>query len=278
MGLPMATNLLKSGHYLRVFNRTTAKAEPLVSLGAELVSTPKEVAQGSDIVISIVSRTEDVREVLLGDMGVVHGASSGCLVVDMSTIDSVATQEIAAELNKREIEFLDAPVSGGETGAKNASLTIFCGGSKNNVERATPVFEAMGKSINHMGPCGSGQVAKSCNQIIVSGTLMGVAEALAFGSARGLDLQALIEATSGGAAQSWQLENLGPLIAKQDYSPGFMVDLFHKDLSMVLADAASKNQKTPITELFVNKLEELQELGDGRFGSQAVYKRFRFDE
>jgi len=285
MGLPMAANLLKAGNKVRVFNRTEAKAEPLIEAGAEIASSPADAAKGAEVIISIVSQTEDVREVLFGasdatktgaaiKSGAVHGASPGSLFIDMSTIDSEETRKIAIELQKLGIDFMDAPVSGGETGAINASLTIFCGGSETNVERAAPILNSLGKSINHMGPVGTGQIAKACNQILAGSALMGVAEALAYGDEHGLDLQQLIKATSGGAAQSWQLENLGPLMAKKDYSPGFMIDLFHKDLSMVLQEAKNKRQKIPITELFIGKLEELQKSGDGRLGSQAIYKQF----
>ena len=154
MGLPMAKNLLQAGFGLRVFNRTAAKLEPLVALGAETAASPSEAAIGVDVLISMVSRTEDVQQVLLGQQGAVHGASKGCLFIDMSTIDSVASQSIGAELQEQGIDFIDAPVSGGETGAINASLTIFCGGNESSVERARPVFQALGKSINHMGALG----------------------------------------------------------------------------------------------------------------------------
>lgn len=281
MGLPMAANLLKAGYPLRVFNRTTSKARTLVEAGAELVESPAQAAQGADVVISIVSKTEDVREVLFGGddyQGAAEGANKGCLFMDMSTIDSEETRRISSDLQALSIDFIDAPVSGGETGAINASLTIFCGGSEADIKRATPVLAAMGKSINHMGSVGAGQAAKACNQVLIGGALMGVAEALAYGDQQGLDLQQLVKATSGGAARSWQLENLGSMMAEQDYSPGFMVDLFLKDISMVIADARNRDFNVPITELFVSKLERLQEMGDGRLGSQAIYKLFCSDK
>ena len=271
MGLPMAKNLLQAGFGLRVFNRTAAKLEPLVALGAETAASPSEAAIGVDVLISIVSRTEDVQQVLLGEQGAVHGASKGCLFIDMSTIDSVASQSMGAELQEQGIDFIDAPVSGGETGAINASLTIFCGGNESSVEHARPVFQALGKSVNHMGHWGTGQAAKACNQILAAGALMGVAEALAYGKQHGLDLQQLVEATRGGAAQSWQLENLGPMMADNDFRPGFMVDLFHKDLSMILAGA---EQQMPIAGLAREKFAALQQAGDGSLGSQAMYKAF----
>ncbi|MEQ8955423.1 MAG: NAD(P)-dependent oxidoreductase [Gammaproteobacteria bacterium] len=224
MGLPMAGHLLTAGYELQVYNRTKSKAQPLIDKGATSAASPAEAAMGADIVISMVSRTDDVLEVLTGTDGAAQSASEGCLFIDMSTIDSGATAQLEKDLNARGIEFIDAPVSGGEGGAINAALTIFCGGKPENVEHARPVLECMGKKINHMGPAGTGQVAKACNQILVAGALLGVAEALSHGKKSGLDLHQLVAATSGGAALSYQLDNLGKAIAEDNFMPGFMVE------------------------------------------------------
>ncbi len=273
MGLPMAGHLLAAGHELQVYNRTAEKAQSLVDQGALSASTPAEAASGADIVISIVSRTEDVLQVLLGDEGAAQSASPGCLFIDMSTIDSSATVNLGKELNVKGIEFIDAPVSGGEGGAINASLTIFCGGTAENVERARSVLDCMGKKVNHMGPCGAGQTAKACNQILVAGALLGVAEALAYGSKNGLDLHQLVEATSGGSAKSWQLENLGSAIANDNFKPGFMVELMEKDLGMIL-DANPEDVNLQVTRATIERLQALMDQELGKLGTQAVFMTF----
>jgi len=273
MGLPMAGHVLAAGHELQVYNRTASKAQTLIDKGAISAASPSEAAKGADIVISIVSRTDDVLEVLAGVDGAAESASKGCLFIDMSTIDSGATVQLEKELNAKGIEFIDAPVSGGEGGAINAALTIFCGGKAENVERARPVLECMGKKINHMGPAGAGQVAKACNQILVAGALLGVAEAMAYGKKNGLDLPQLVEATSGGAAQSWQLENLGKAIAEDNFKPGFMVELLEKDLGMIL-DANPEDLNLQVTRATIERLQALMEQDLGKLGTQAVFMTF----
>lgn len=273
MGLPMAGHLLTAGHELQVYNRTASKAQPLLDKGATSAASPAEAAKGAEIVISMVSRTDDVLEVLTGTDGAAQSASEGCLFIDMSTIDSGATAQLEKDLNARGLEFIDAPVSGGEGGAINAALTIFCGGKPENVERARPVLECMGKKINHMGPAGAGQVAKACNQILVAGALLGVAEALSHGKKSGLDLQQLVEATSGGAAQSYQLENLGKAIAEDNFKPGFMVELMEKDLGMIL-DANPEDLNLQVTRATIERLQALMEQDLGKLGTQAVFMTF----
>lgn len=274
MGLPMATHLLNDGHSLKVFNRTRSKAQSLALLGAELVDSAREAAEEVDLLISIVSKTSDVREVLLGEQGAAKGANKGTLFIDMSTIDVNETVVMAEELNDLEIDFVDAPVSGGDVGAQNATLTIFCGGDKDNIERAIPILEVLGKTISHMGGCGKGQATKACNQIIAAGAMLGVCEALNHGQAQGLDLHQLIKATSGGSAQSWQLDNLGPKMASGDFSPGFMVDLLHKDLRMVLDALPAHSPSMNITQQMVARLEKLQLDNAGGEGTQAVFKTY----
>jgi 3-hydroxyisobutyrate dehydrogenase-like beta-hydroxyacid dehydrogenase len=276
MGLPMAGHLLAAGHGMQVYNRTASKAQPLIDRGAVQASSPAEAARGADLVISIVSRTEDVVDVLTGPEGAIQAASPGCLFIDMSTIDSAATVELANTLSAKGIEFIDAPVSGGETGAINATLTIFCGGKAENVERARPVLACMGKKINHMGPGGAGQVAKACNQILVAGALLGVAEALAYGKKNGLDLHQLVEATSGGSARSWQLENLGNAMASDNFDPGFMVELMEKDLGMIL-DGSPGDINLQVTRATIERLQALMEQGLGKLGTQAVFMTFGSD-
>jgi 3-hydroxyisobutyrate dehydrogenase-like beta-hydroxyacid dehydrogenase len=273
MGLPMAGHLLDAGYEMQVYNRTASKAQPLVDKGAIRVASPAEAAKGADIVISIVSRTSDVVEVLAGSHGAASTASPGCLFIDMSTIDSSASVDLAKELSAMDIEFIDAPVSGGEGGAINATLTIFCGGKAENVERARPVLDCMGKKINHMGPSGAGQIAKACNQILVAGALLGVAEALSYGNKKGLDLHQLVEATVGGSAKSWQLENLGKAIAEDNFKPGFMVELMEKDLGMIL-DANPEDLNLQVTRATIERLQALMDQDLGKLGTQAVYMTF----
>lgn len=274
MGKPMATNLLKAGFNLRVYNRTGSKLNELIEAGACPVGSPAEAAAGADIVISIVSRTEDVEEVLLGEQGAIKGLETGSLVIDMSTIDVNATRVIESRLADKGAAFLDAPVSGGEVGAIEGRLTIFVGGELEAFKRAKQVLSAMGKTVTHMGSTGSGQVAKACNQILVSVGVMATAEALNYGKSEGLDLHTLISAASGGSAQSWVLENLGTAIADSHFDPGFMIDLMQKDLGMLIETANGKGNPVPAAELASSMFKALQEKGSGESGMQAIAKAY----
>ena len=272
MGQAMATNLLKAGYELIVWNRTASKASPLAREGAVVADSPADVAaKGAQVIFINVTDTPDVEEVIFGDTGIAS-AAAGVTVVDNSTINPVATQDFAARLADQGVDFLDAPVSGGDVGARNGTLSIMVGGSSEAFERCLPLFEAMGKSINHLGPAGMGQTCKACNQIAVSLNLLGTCEAMALAKRSGLDLKKMIQVLAGGAAGSWQIANLGPKIADGDLDPGFMVDLVLKDLAIV-SDTA-REHKLPLTgtALAEGYFRAVAAGGDGRLGTQAMSK------
>jgi 2-hydroxy-3-oxopropionate reductase len=272
MGRSMAHNLLKAGFDVTVWNRTTARTDPLVKAGARSARTPAEMAGTCNVVISCVSDTPDVEQVILGKDGVLSGAQGGSLVIDMSTINPNITREIGRQLAERAVHFLDAPVSGGSQGAAQGTLSIMVGGNPDQVERARPYFEAMGQRITHVGVVGAGQTVKMVNQILVVLNMLSVSEALTFAQANGVDLNRCLEAVSGGAAGSWSLSNRGPQMIARDWQPGFTIDLQQKDLRLVL-DAA-ENVGVPLigTSLVYQLYRSLQSAGFGNEGNQALIK------
>jgi 2-hydroxy-3-oxopropionate reductase len=234
MGKPMAGHLLKAGHTVTVWNRTAPKAADLVKAGARQGASPKDVAAQSDIIIIMVADTPDVRQVVMEPNGVLEGARRGSVVVDMSTISPVATREIAQALAARGVEMLDAPVSGGEKGAIDAALSIMVGGKPEVFERVLPVFQQMGKNIVHIGGHGAGQVTKACNQLVLSLTILGVAEAIHLARKAGVDPAKVRAALLGGFAQSRVLELHGQRMLDENYAPGFRTRLYHKDMGIVI--------------------------------------------
>ena len=234
MGRPMAKHLVDAGYEVTVWNRTQSKASELMEAGARLGSSPREVAARSDLIITIVADTPDVRQVILGPNGVLEGAPPGSVVVDMSTISPVATREIAQALSARGVEMLDAPVSGGQKGAIEATLSIMVGGTSEVFERALPVLQKMGRNIVHVGGHGAGQVTKACNQLVLSLTLLGVAEALTMARKAGVDPAKVRAALLGGFAQSRVLELHGQRMLDGNFEPGFRTRLFHKDMGIVV--------------------------------------------
>ncbi|MFH1381348.1 MAG: 2-hydroxy-3-oxopropionate reductase [Chloroflexota bacterium] len=272
MGMPMARNLIKAGFEVTVYNRTASKAERMVSDGAKKADSPREVAKESPVIITIVSDTPDVESVILGRNGVIEGINSDSVVIDMSTISPEATRRMATRLRDKEAHMLDAPVSGGEQGAINGTLSIMVGGDAGILERCQPILEAMGKNIVHVGSNGMGQTVKLMNQILVAGTLNAVAEALVFAHKSGVDLKKAIEAVKGGAAGSWQLTNLAPRIISRDFNPGFMVDLMQKDLKLVMEAAQTMATPLPATSLIHQMYYSLQAAGEGKSGTQALAK------
>ncbi len=272
MGKPMALNLMKAGFELIVYNRTESRMAELIEQGAVGANSPKEVAEKSDIIITIVSDTPDVEDVILGELGVIHGVKAGSVVIDMSTISPSATKEIALKLKEKNADMLDAPVSGGDTGAINGTLAIMAGGEKEVLDRCMPLLNAMGKTITHTGTNGMGQVVKLCNQILVSVTNMAVSEAVLFAQKSGVDPHTMIEATKGGAAGSWQLANLGPKMVDEDFAPGFMIDLQQKDLRLVLDAASQINLPLPALSYVHQMYTSNQANGEGKEGTQALYK------
>lgn len=270
MGGAMSVNLLKAGFPLAVWNRTPEKVKPLLEAGAKPAKSPKEVAEKSDVVIDMVTDSKDVEEVLIGEEGVIHGARPGTIVVDMSTISPIVTREIAKKLGEKGIRMLDAPVSGGDIGARNATLSIMVGGDADAYEECLPVFQAMGKTITHIGGHGDGQVCKAVNQILVGVNVLGVAEALMFASKAGVDVDKVLAAVSGGAAGSWQLANNGPKMLRADYAPGFKVKDYIKDLRIIMETAAET--KTPLVETAVvqQMFRHLDAEGLRDRGTQAI--------
>lgn len=272
MGKPMAGHLLAAGFDLTVHTRSKSKADDLIAKGAKWADTPAAAAAGADVVLICVTDTPDVKAVLLGNHGVIQSARAGMIVIDHSTISPDATREFAADLAKHGTLLLDAPVSGGDVGAKNATLSIMVGGDASAFECVQPILQKMGKTITHCGPSGSGQLTKLVNQILVSVTNLAVCEAMTLATAGGLDPIKTITAVAGGAAGSWQLSNLGPRMIKGDYAPGFMIDLQHKDLRLVLEAAAHAGVKLPTAEHVTRLFAEARSLGRGKEGTQALFE------
>lgn len=272
MGGAMAANLLKAGFELIVWNRSPAKADALRAAGATVGDSPATVAGASEIVCINVTDTPDVEAVLFGPDGVESGANPGLIVIDHSTIRPDKSREFAQRLARKSITMLDAPVSGGDVGAKNGTLSIMVGGDAQAFERCMPVFNAVGKRIVRIGDAGAGQVCKACNQIAVLTTLAGVCEALAFGAKQGIDLAKMIDVVGAGAGGSWQLANLGPKILAGDLQPAFMIDLALKDLRIVADNAqASGLPLTAVTQA-QQYLEEVKAAGGGTLGTQAMIR------
>ena len=272
MGEPMALNVLKAGFPLAIYNRTPGKAAALQALGARVCASPAALAEGCQVIVLMVTDTPDVRAVVTGPAGVIAAVQPGSVVIDMSTVTPDVEIEMAAALAQQNCAYLDAPVSGGDVGAKAGTLAIMVGGDPMAVQKVDPVLRAMGKTITHCGPVGSGQVAKLCNQILVSTALLGVCEALALAQQRGLPAETMLSAVQNGAAGSWQLSNLGPKIAKNDFDPGFMIDLMQKDLRAVLHTAQASHIPLPATSLVHQLFTAAQAYGDGRAGTQALAK------
>ncbi len=272
MGRPMALNLRKAGHPLWVYGRRPETLKPLVEAGATACASPAEVARHTDIVFIMVSDTPDVEQVVLGDQGVIHGARHGAVVVDMSTISPSATRRMAAELAGRGIEMLDAPVSGGEAGAINATLSIMVGGKREVYAKVLPLFQALGKNIVHVGDNGAGQVAKACNQLVVAATIEAVAEALAFARRSRVDPAKVRDALLGGFAYSKILEVHGKRMLDRDFKPGFKAKLHQKDMRIVMEDAHRLGLALPAGAFVAQQLNAVVGRGDGELDSSAIYK------
>ena len=274
MGAPMARNALRAGFAVTVTNRTPARAEPLAKDGAVVVKTPREVAARSDIVVTMVPNTPDVDAAVFGPDGVASGAREGLLLVDMSTISPAVTRDFVARAakNKPAFRWLDAPVSGGEPGAIEARLSIMIGGDASDVERAMPLFQALGKTIVHIGDHGAGQACKLANQIAVALNNLGVSEALVFAASQGIDLERTRQVIAGGAGSSWAMQNYAPKMLAGDFRPGFMVDLQQKDLRLVLDNAFADHISLPGAALVHELYNALQKDGGGREGNLALIK------
>ena len=272
MGKPMAHNLLKAGYSLTVYNRSDGPVEELVAAGATAAASPQAVAANADVVVTIVTDTPDVQQVLLGENGVIHTIAQDAVVIDMSTISPTATREIVRSIQEKGASMLDAPVSGGEGGAIAGALSIMVGGEEAVFNRCLPIFETLGKNIVHVGQSGAGQLTKLCNQIAVAVTNLAMSEALIFGAKSGLDLKKMQHAIQGGAAGSWQLSNLAPRVLERDFAPGFMVKLQQKDLRLVLQEADRLKLSLPATSLVHHLFHALESQGAGDEGTQALVK------
>jgi 3-hydroxyisobutyrate dehydrogenase len=276
MGAPMAANLLRSDFALTVHNRTRSKEEHLADAGAARAPDPGNAAAEADVVITMVKADGDVEEVLFGPDGVTAGARPGTLIVDMSTIAPASARSFATRVSESGMHMLDAPVSGGTEGAQRGTLSIFVGGDEDQLDRARQVLAALGSTVTHFGPTGSGQLAKAVNQIIVGGTFMAVAEGLAFAVEAGLtDEDKLITALSAGAASSWALENRGRRIVNAEYPLGFRVSLHRKDLLIALDEATRRGIGLPASELVLRLEDALIEAGHGDLDLSALARALR---
>ncbi len=270
MGRWMCGHLMAKGYKATVYNRSRDKAKPLLDEGAALADTPKAVAEKSDVVFAIVGFPKDVREVFLGPAGTLAGSKAGNILVDMTTSEPSLAREIYEAAKKKGVAAVDAPVSGGDVGAKNAALSIMVGGDADAFEAVKPLFECMGKTIVHQGPAGAGQHTKMVNQILISGTMVGVCEALLYGHKAGLDMNTVLKSVSSGAAGSKALEVLAPRMLKGDFEPGFFVEHFIKDMGIALAEAERMNLALPGMALVKQLYEAVRAQGYGRKGTQAL--------
>lgn len=276
MGYPMAGYLAKNGHDVTVYNRTAAKAEAWCQeYGGGSAKTPAEAAKGAEIVFSCVGNDNDVREVLLGDDGVLASISGGSIIVDHTTASATVAREVAAIAAGKSVGFLDAPVSGGQAGAENGQLTVMVGGSTDDFERAAPVIDCYAKAITHIGPVGAGQLAKMVNQICIAGVVQGLAEGLHFAKKAGLDPAVVIESISKGAAQSWQMENRWQTMVNDEFDFGFAVDWMRKDLAIALDEAAENGATLEMTRLVDQFYSEVQDLGGKRWDTSSLIARLK---
>lgn len=272
MGRPMALNLIKGGYRLRVYGRRQETVDPLVAAGAAACASPEEVARESDIVFTMVTTTQDVLEVVLGERGVLAGARPGSVAVDMGTISPAATRQIAGRLAAAGVDALDAPVSGGGTGAKNGTLSIMVGGKPEAFDRVKPLFSCMGTNIVHIGPSGAGQVAKACNQIVMLTTLLGLAEAFTFAHRTGLDPERVYASLAGGAADCRIREVLGKRMVERNYAPGIEARLHYKDIQIALTEAHALGMALPGTALVTQMFNALIGRGGGNQDSSQLWE------
>lgn len=272
MGKSMAGHLMNAGHELYVYSRTKAKCGDVIEKGAHWCDTPKAVAENTDIVFTIVGFPKDVEEVYLGENGLIEGTREGMIFCDMTTTKPSLDIQIGKELEKKGASMCDAPVSGGDSGARNATLSIMAGADKATFDALLPYFNIMGKSITHMGGLGAGQHTKMANQIVIAGTMCGVSEALVYGARAGLDTEKMVQTISKGAAGCWTLDNLAPRVLRDDLAPGFMVDHFIKDMGIALEEAEKMELVLPSLALTKQLYLSLKANGMGRNGTQALVK------
>ncbi len=272
MGKPMARNLMEAGYDLVVYNRSRGPVDELAKDGASAAGSPREVAENSDIVVTMLPDSPDVREVVTGKNGVLGGMGEGSLLVDMSTISPVVTEELAAEVKKKGASMLDAPVSGGDVGAQQGTLSVMVGGSEEDFERARPLFDAMGKTIVHVGGNGAGQVTKAANQVVVALTIEAVSEALVLGSKGGVEPSKILDVLSGGLAGNKVMEVKREKFLSHDFSPGFRSELHHKDLGIALAAGRAYGVVLPVTAIVDQMLLSMKKKGWGGEDHSALLR------
>lgn len=270
MGRSMCGHLIQAGYRMTVYNRSPDKTAELVAAGAKRAASPNEVARESDVVFTIVGFPDDVREVILGEEGVLRGAESGMTVVDMTTSQPSLAEEIAAAAEQRGVAAIDAPVSGGDTGARNAALSIMIGGEASVVKRLDPLFQLMGKTIVHQGGPGMGQHTKMVNQTLIASGMIAVCEGLLYATRVGLDLPTVLQSVGSGAAGSWSLANLAPRMIDGDFDPGFFVEHFIKDMKIALEEAARMNLALPGLALAHQLYQAVAAQGHAKDGTQAL--------
>lgn len=276
MGYPMAGHLARAGHQVTVYNRTAAKAQRWQQeFGGQTQSTPRETAQGADIVFCCVGNDDDLRSVTLGPDGALAGMDRGALLVDHTTASAEVARELFQAASEKGVGFVDAPVSGGEAGAVNGALTVMCGGNEQDFSRMKPVASAYSQAITLLGEPGAGQLCKMVNQICIAGLVQGLSEAIAFGDAAGLDMKQVLGVISKGAAQSWQMENRGETMVADKFDFGFAVDWMRKDLNLVLNEARRNGARVPVTALVDQFYADVQQQGGGRWDTSSLIRRLR---
>ncbi|WP_285766427.1 NAD(P)-dependent oxidoreductase [Peribacillus sp. SI8-4] len=274
MGKSMAGNLLKAGYEVRVYTRTKEKADEVISQGATWDAAPKEIARKADVIISMVGYPRDVEEIYFGEDGLIEHGREGTYLIDMTTSTPSLAMEIAEKAKKKGMAALDAPVSGGDIGARDAKLTIMVGGESAAFEAVKPIFDQLGSNVVHQGPAGSGQHTKMCNQIAIASNMIGVTEAISYAKKAGLDPERVLQSISSGSAGSWSLSNLVPRMVKGDFEPGFYIKHFIKDMKIALDEAERMGMDAPGLSLSKSLYEDLAEAGEENSGTQALYKHY----
>lgn len=275
MGSSMVLNLIKHGYELSVYNRTKSKAEACIAAGAKWCDTVAECAKDKDVVITIVGFPKDVEEVYFGENGILNAAKKGAYVIDMTTTSPMLSEKIYKAAAEKGIYALDAPVSGGDTGARNGTLAIMVGGDKAAFDECMPVFETMGTNIRYEGKAGNGQHVKMANQIAIAGAVSGVAEAVRYAMAMGVDVDTMLDTISNGAAGSWQMSNNGSKMAKEDYAPGFYIKHFIKDMKIAIECAETKGVTLDVLKKVCDEYVQLENNGKGELGTQAIIEYYK---
>ncbi|WP_319573927.1 NAD(P)-dependent oxidoreductase [uncultured Desulfobacter sp.] len=274
MGQSMAGHILAAGFNVRVYNRTKQKADALVDQGAVWCDSVADLAASSDVIITMVGYPADVEEVFIGPDGILENSAAGSLVIDMTTSDPALAEKLWQDGRQNDIGVLDAPVSGGDIGARNASLSIMVGGSPDDFHRALPIFKTMGTNIVHQGKAGNGQHTKMANQIAIASTMISVCESISYAKRAGLDPETVLKSIGKGAAASWSLNNLGPKMIQGDDAPGFFIRHFVKDMGIALSAAESMGMKTPGLDLACSLYKQMEDQGAGLKGTQALFHLF----